>query len=284
MNHINYSNQSYPGNPLRPNYSGSNNARTMQPPLGHRPNMGQYNRQNNQQITRQLQPQSNNSQGLPFPIGSEGQYILYYSNFCINCKEFITLLCKTPVYSSFTNINVSSNVGFPSFVKSVPTIIVPKIQRPLVGEEVFKWLEDQSTERIKNGQGEISPYSPEEMESGLGDSYSYLDSKDTDQPMEHTFSFITRDAQKIETPPEESFVNTKPKKGNSIEMTNRQPFPQTSQNQMPFEIKGLPSQGAGGRPPMIPSSSLGDDGKNVEDAYNELLARRKMDIPSNPPS
>ena len=49
------------------------------------------------------------------------------------------------------------------------------------------------------------------------------------------------------------------------------------------ELKGLPSQGAGSRPPMIPTSSSGEDNINVEDAYNELLSRRKMDISKNPP-
>jgi len=234
-------------------------------------------------MARRPQPHVNNSLGLPFPIGTEGQYILYYSNYCINCKEFINLLCKTPIYSNFTKINVSEKVSFPSFVKSVPTIVVPKIQRPLVGEEVFKWLEDQSIERIKNKKEGIIPYSPGEMGSGLEDSYSYLDAKDTDQPMEHTFSFIKRGDQKIETPPEESFVNTKPKQIDGIDRTNRQPFPQAPQQQIPSEIKGLSSHGSGGRPPMIPLSSSGDDGQNVEDAYNELLARRKMDITSNSP-
>jgi hypothetical protein len=31
----------------------------------------------------------------------------------------------------------------------------------------------------------------------------------------------------------------------------------------------------------VPQSSSGD-GKNVEEAYNELLARRKTDVPNDP--
>ncbi len=217
-------------------------------------------------------------EGLPFQIGAEGQYILYYSNYCINCKEFITILCKTPIYSKFTKINVSGNVSYPSFVKSVPTIVVPNVQRPLVGEEVFKWLEEQSVERVKNHNQGIIPYSPGEMGSGLSDSYSYLDATDTEQPMEHTFSFIKRSDQKIETPPEDSFVNTKKK---SVEPVSRQPFPQNPEQQLSFETnqsEPRPSQGVGAKPPMIPLSSGGDNGENVEQAYNELLARRKMDL------
>jgi hypothetical protein len=242
-----------------------------------------YSRQlpRQQMVARQRSQQRPQLQeGLPFQIGAEGQYILYYSNYCINCKEFMTILCKTPIYSNFTKINVSGNVSYPNFVKSVPTIIVPKVQRPLVGEEVFKWLEEQSVERVKNENQGIIPYSPGEMGSGLTDNYSYLDAKDTEQPMEHTFSFIKRSDQKIETPPEDSFVNTKQK---PVQPVSRQPFPQNPQRQTPFETppsEPRPSQGVGAKPPMIPLSSGGDDGKNVEEAYNELLARRKMDLTS----
>lgn len=236
-----------------------------------------YNRPGNMYPQQRYAKQNSNTNELPFQIGSEGQYILYYSNYCINCKEFMTILCKTPVYSNFTKVNVSSNMSYPSFVKSVPTIIVPKIQRPLVGEEVFKWLEDQSVERVKNEKQGIIPYSPGEMGSGLADSYSYLDAKDTEQPMEHTFSFIKRNDQKIETPPEESFVNAKQK---PVQPSNRQPFPQNPQRQEIFETSNNEprrSNGIGAKTPMIPLSSGGDDSRNVEDAYNELLARRKID-------
>lgn len=231
----------------------------------------------------------NSNNGLPFPIGADGQYLLYYSNYSDHCKEFINILCKTPYYQQFTKINVSSNVSYPSFIKNVPTIIVPKINRPLVGEEVFQWIEDQSVERSKNKEQGIIPYSPGEMSYDFGDSYSYLDVKDTEQPMEHSFSFVKREDQRIETPEESSFVNTNPE---PIKDVSRQPFPQAPQQQHPGgqQIRQNPGgyQGisqrmsqpsnTGSKPPMIPVSSDGDS-KNVEDAYNELLARRKMDIP-----
>jgi len=255
--------------------------------MQHNSNNINRNTYQNQQYARQ-QPQTQShrqrivekNEGLPFKFGEEGQYILYYSNYCINCKEFINILCKSPLYSQFTKINVSSNTSFPNFVKSVPTIVVPNIQRPLVGEEVFKWLEEQSTRRVQNEDRGIIPYSPGEMGSGLADTYSYLDAKDTEQPMEHTFSFIKRNEQKIETPPEDSFINTKPK---AIQDVSREQFPQ-HQVQQNFEHQPSsprPSHGMGAKPPMLPVCSEGNDNTNVEDAYNELMARRKMDIPTN---
>lgn len=117
------------------------------------------------------------------------------------------------------------------------------------------------------------------MGSGLTDTYSYLDSKDTEQPMEHTFSFIKRSEQKIETPPEDSFVNTKPK---PIQDVSREHFPQHQVHQN-FEHQPSsprPSHGMGAKPPMLPVCSEGND-NNVEDAYNDLMARRRMDIPTH---
>jgi hypothetical protein len=245
----------------------------------------QYNsRPQAQMQTRQVSPpgggylQANiQPSNISSQIGEEGKHILYYSNYCINCKEFMNILCKNPIYSDFVKINVS-NTRFPSFVKSVPTIIVPKISRPLVGEEVFKWLEDMSVTKIQNEKERIVPYSPGEMGCGFGDNYSYFDLKEEEQPMEHNFVYIKRDDHKIETPSEESFINTNPKsKNDNINSSTREPFPQAPQRQSPND---RPSQGIGGRPPMIPQSSSGDN-KNVEDAYTELLARRKTDVPND---
>lgn len=228
-----------------------------------------YQQYNNRQSQYDYKRNPRQTYQQPFTLGAEGQYILYYSNYCINCKEFINILCKNPIYSSFKKINVSNkNVSFPSFVKSVPTILVPKVKKPLVGKEVFEWLENLSSKKSLTQNG-ITPYSPGEMSSGLGDNYSYLDFKDTDQPMEHTFAFVKRGDQKINTPDESSFITTKPKPIKEINRSNRPPMPQAPQRQM------QQSQGMGGKPPMIPQTSSGGE-TNIEDAYNELLARRKM--------
>lgn len=207
----------------------------------------------------------NSNNGLPFRIGAENQYILYYSNFCINSKEFMNILCKTELYSKFTKINVS-NTSFPPIIKSVPTIIVPRVSRPLVGIEVFKWLEKQSEQKSQNIQQQgIIAYS-QEMNSDMGDNYSYLDSSDKNQPMEHTFHFISRPEQKIQTPSEESYSTKEPKVDMNIQ--KRDLYPQQKQ---PIQ------QSSYGKPPLVPVNSTDSENTNVENAYNELLARRKLD-------
>lgn len=229
------------------------------------------------QMQSQMQPQmQQRTRSQPVKIGAEDQYVLYYSNFCINCKDFMNILCKAPIYNKFTKINVSEGtVNIPPFIKSVPTILVPNSSKPLVGEEVFKWLEEISEQRMNGKDQSIIPYHPDEMDGVLGDNYSYLDVKDTDQPMEHNFVYIKKAEQKIETPPEESFISTKPKSTQDINSSNRPPFPQAPQRQMP---QGIQSHENSLMSPMIPQSSgSSGDGKNVEDAYNELLARRKVE-------
>lgn len=206
----------------------------------------------------------------PIKIGAENQYILYYSNYCINCKEFLNILVKNqPLYQKFNKLNISdSNSPKPPFLKAVPTILVPNVNIPLTGSDVFKWLEQQSTQRRKQEQKDIEPYHPSEMSGNLGNNYSYFGLDDRNQPMKHNFTFIDNKFQKIETPAEESFANTKPKKLKDISMNNRQMFPQIHQaQQMRAPTNSLP--------PPISSS---EDG-NVEDAYNNLLSRRDKDVP-----
>lgn len=222
----------------------------------------QYQQPRGQQPAQQNRQQVRNQN---VKIGENDTYIVYYSNYCLNCKEFINILCKTPVYNKFTKVNVSEiNVNIPPFVKSVPTIIVPNINRPLVGEEVFKWLDESSEKRINNIEQAINPYHPDEMDN-MGDNYSYLDFNDTEQPMEHNFVYIKKGDQKIETPPEDDYVSTKPKTVNTINNSNRPPFPQAPQRQIPNENQIVPQ-----------SSSVND--LNINDAYNELLERRKMNM------
>jgi glutaredoxin-related protein len=221
--------------------------------------------QRNQQMQQRNHPQINQQS---VKIGAENQYILYYSNYCINCKEFMNILCKNPLYNKFKKINVSDgSANIPPFVKNVPTILVPNYSNPLVGEDVFKWLEESSEKRMNNLDQTIIPFHPDEMDCGLGDNYSYLDIKDNEQPMEHNFVYIKKGDQKIETPPEESFDDTKLK---SQDTSNRQPVPQRQMSNIPNVLTNPLSS------PIIPQSSVNDK-TNVEDAYNELLARRKTE-------
>lgn len=198
-------------------------------------------------------------------IGADNQYILYYSKYCINCKEFLNILVKdTELYQSFQKVDVQKNKR-PMFLKVVPTIVVPNVPRPLEGSDVFRWLDRQSQKKNTEEKKSIVPYLPTEM-GGVEGGYSYLGVDDRSQPMEQNFTFLDRDFQKIDTPAEDSFATTNPKKLRDLNTSNRQSLPQVNQGkQMQAPTNSLP-------PPM--SSS---DDKDIDEAYNNLIARRKIE-------
>jgi hypothetical protein len=84
-------------------------------------------------------PESSNSNDKKKELG-----VLFYSNNCDHSKTFITNLMKTKLNDFVRKICVDgSNVKIPSVVKSVPTLIARGINRPLVGDQVFAWLENE---------------------------------------------------------------------------------------------------------------------------------------------
>ena len=149
-------------------------------------------------------------------------YILFYSNYCNFSKKFIQELYKTPFYEKFQKISVDKNPKIPKEITMVPTIIVPKMPKALVAEEAFHWLngmkqmmikqQEQPQQRQSPGQGEekgdptnanysmgaVTAYS--NTMDGFSDNFSFL----TDEsPLEHSFSFLGGNDQKIATPQED---------------------------------------------------------------------------------
>jgi hypothetical protein len=85
------------------------------------------------------EPESSNSNDKKKELG-----VLFYSNNCDHSKTFITNLMKTKLNDFVRKICVDgNNVKIPSVVKSVPTLIARGINRPLVGDQVFAWLENE---------------------------------------------------------------------------------------------------------------------------------------------
>lgn len=258
-NHYRQEFQSY-RNPPREQYGQRFNSPQYQPPP-----------------TQRYQTQNQNYDGLPMRPGSKGQYILFYSTYCGNCNEFLNILCKRQdIYERFKMINISApNSPKPGFLRHVPTIVVPGVDRPLAGEEVFQWLENQADEQAKKGETKegIQPYLPNEMGMGMGNDYSYIDIGDTDQPMEHSFVFISRPEEKIRTPDEKDFVNAKPPRVQGVDMSNRPPLMQGVQHSALPPPSKMPSS-------IIPQSSgsLSEDKEDVSRAYDELRKRREMDM------
>jgi hypothetical protein len=137
------------------------------------------------------------------------KYILFYSNFCSNSKEFITELYKTKYYELFMKVCVDKkDIKIPKQITAVPTIIVPNYPRPLTGGEAFFWLEGMSKINIQKessnlvvqqgqkkkvegefsnqtGSESITPFSYEMK--GYSDAYTYLDNNNA---LDRNFSFL----------------------------------------------------------------------------------------------
>lgn len=139
--------------------------------------------------------------------------ILFYSKRCSHCSQFIQELYKSGIFNQIEKLCIEE-IKVPKGINSVPTLIVPQYQRPLVGNECFAWIQEQeqiNQEKTKPKQNQkptqtqslpgfedILPFS--DTMGGFSDSYSYLNDE---RPMERTFSFLTQtqsQSNAIQTP------------------------------------------------------------------------------------
>lgn len=190
--------------------------------------------------------------------------VLYYSKLCRHCTQFTIQLQKKPhIKSAFRYIDVQKT-RVPAYVKSVPTIVVAGINRPLVGSEVFQWLDSQSVvEKKGRSVGSIEPFSLE-MDMGTGVNYTYLDKKDREQPMKGNCCFIEEGFQKINTPQEDNL-----NKASKITTKKRINYPSRKQPQHSGEMKQMPT----GMQPVNTRNVQG--GMSTEEALKNLKSRRE---------
>jgi len=147
-------------------------------------------------------------------------HILFYSNYCNYSKQFIQALYKSPLYEKFNKICVDNNPKVPKQITHVPTIIVPRMMKPLSCDEAFHWLQgmsqmmlqqqeqnkpqqqEQKTENdptnLNYSMGDVTAYS--NTMGGFSDNFSFLSN---DNPLEHNFTFLGGQDQKIRTPQED---------------------------------------------------------------------------------
>ncbi len=122
---------------------------------------------------------------------SDGDYILFYSNKCLHCKELIGLLVKdVQLNQKFTKINIDNgNIKIPPYVKSVPTAIITTNGNPslLVGSAIFKWFNQRHAKTVESQS--IMDWDPHAM-SGYSDGFSYISNPDV---IKKSFSFLNED-------------------------------------------------------------------------------------------
>jgi hypothetical protein len=161
------------------------------------------------------------NRGTPSPI-----HICFYSNRCEWSKAFITEISQTPYHTEFKFICVDPSPNrpqLPSWLKSVPTLVISGEPEPRTNSEVMNWLyerkmKDGGGKQGVQGQGgvptgpvEPEPYLDMEMGGGFGDSYSFI-GEDTSAEgnggtrVAHNFTYLngqdavsTREASNFQT-------------------------------------------------------------------------------------
>lgn len=156
-------------------------------------------------------------------------HLLFYSNYCNNCKEFVQLLYKSPFFENFKKICVDNNPKIPKEITMIPCIIVPKLPKPLVGTEAFHWLRGMNQMHLKEQESKVNNTAAEQAHysnntpkaegqtadptnlsyamgtvtaysgtmGGFSDNFSFIGNE---SPMEHSFSFLGDNQQNIPTP------------------------------------------------------------------------------------
>ena len=150
----------------------------------------------------------------------------FYSNRCEWSKAFITELSQTPYKGEFRFVCVDPSANrpqLPSWLKSVPTLVISGEPEPRINSEVMNWLYER---KMKDGGGKSSgdsqgggpsgsvepePYLDSEMGGSFGDSYSFIGDDTSAQGnggtrVAHNFTYLngqdavsTREASSFQT-------------------------------------------------------------------------------------
>jgi hypothetical protein len=155
-------------------------------------------------------------------------HICFYSNRCEWSKAFIEEISKTNYHKEFRFICVDPGPNrpqLPSWLKSVPTLVISGEPEPRTNSEVMNWLYEKKMMDGGGRQGggggggggsgeqsvEPEPYLDSEMGGGFGDSYSFIGDDTTTQGnggmrMKHNFTYLngqdsvgTREAASFQT-------------------------------------------------------------------------------------
>ena len=162
--------------------------------------------------------------------------IIYYSNFCDNCKNLLKILSKSDLVKSIhficidkrnqkngkTYVVLESNqeVVLPDTINSVPALLLLNEDfKTFFGEDILKYLnpiEKQKKDVATNFQGEPGAFSMNSNFYGVAsDNFSFLDqgfdelSAKGNGGLRQMHSYATLDhVEKIETPPDDYAPDT----------------------------------------------------------------------------
>tara|TARA_A100001015_G_C15026794_1_gene730956 strand:+ start:1646 stop:2146 length:501 start_codon:yes stop_codon:yes gene_type:complete len=109
------------------------------------------------------------------------KYVLFYSTQCQFCVKLLKIIEDNGLTNTFNKINIDFTDDIPSFVTTVPTILVDKNTK-ISGQAVFEWIQKQTEST------QLQPASISEM----SDPYSFI-SSNGDQNIHTRYSLLDCD-------------------------------------------------------------------------------------------
>lgn len=96
--------------------------------------------------------------------------MLFYSNRCSHCRQFLQELQDLSVSSSVHRISIDTTPRerIPSTVKSVPTLILAGQMQPLVGDQAFGWLHSQKQQQQAQMQQRMQQMHQQQSSAQMG--------------------------------------------------------------------------------------------------------------------
>jgi hypothetical protein len=115
-------------------------------------NPNPFNSYDNLSMSSQMSSNLNTPSAISKPSKERKEIgVLFYSNNCEHSKKFLINIMKTNFNDLVRKVCVDKrDVKIPSIVTDVPTLIARGINRPLIGEQVFSWLENETAKGAVN--------------------------------------------------------------------------------------------------------------------------------------
>lgn len=162
--------------------------------------------------------------------------IIFYSNKCKFCKKIIDLITEENLIESYKLICIDNNSKNYPYIQRVPTLLISKDKKPLVGVNAFNYLQansqfNKNTNNInlnpnKNIDKELNPllYNNDDLNNiDYKKNFSFIDEKNDESLIEQ---FKPKD-DKLFLLPEMEKINLKDQKSklnNLMKLRNKQDF------------------------------------------------------------
>lgn len=143
--------------------------------------------------------------------------ILFYSNKCKYCSKLIMLINEIDNINNYKLICIDNNKNFP-YIQRVPTILINKLKKPLVGINAFNWIKTKSQFNKQSNNINYNPnkflnskdnpllYQKNKNLNGKNTNinrYTFLNNDNSDK----IFTYLNKEQSDINTLPEGDKIN-----------------------------------------------------------------------------